>query len=85
MAFKALGNTLLGNTTPEKELLQNDCEARLCNVSPPAQGWDWLAAPGFNYSISIYFLLRPGETQETDSHSNLFLKYGSSSYQKAFV
>lgn len=44
------------------------------HVSPPAQGWDWLAAPGFNYSISIYFLLRPGETQETDCHSNLFLK-----------
>lgn len=29
MAFKALGNTLLGNTTAEKELLQNKCEALL--------------------------------------------------------
>lgn len=29
MAFKALGNTLLGNITAEKELLQNKCEALL--------------------------------------------------------
>lgn len=53
--------------------------------SPPAQGWDWLAAGGCNYTISIYFLLRPGETQQADCPSNLVLKHGDSSYYKAFV
>lgn len=50
--------------------------------SPPSQWWDWLAAGGCNYSISIFLLLRPGETQEADCLSNLVLKHGNSSYQK---
>lgn len=81
MAFKALGNTLLGNATPQEELLQNDCEALL----PSCPGWDWLAARGCNHSISIYFLLRPGEAQEADCHSSLFQKHRNIGYHKAFV
>lgn len=68
MAFKAVGNTLVGNSTAEKQFLQNDCKVVLLTSCP---GVGLAGRPRLLTRVfSIYFSLRPGK-HKRDCHCNL--------------